>query len=85
MGQIPVTLNGRNYQSWMKNMNLALMECGLSGFIQEGQEITPWPYQALRKPKVFALQILRRYLTKEGRVRKFSTVYMDKRTLRSKI
>ena len=24
-----------------------------------------------RKPKVFALQILQRYLTKEGRVRKF--------------
>ena len=29
---------------------------------------------SLRKPKVFALQILQRYLTKEGRVRKFSTV-----------
>ena len=26
---------------------------------------------SLRKPKVFALQILQRYLTKEGRVRKF--------------
>ena len=40
---------------------------------------------SLRKPKVFALQILQRYLTKEGRVRKFSTVYMDKRILLSKI
>ena len=26
---------------------------------------------SLRKPKVFALQILQRYLTKEGRIRKF--------------
>ena len=26
---------------------------------------------SLRKPKVFALQILRRYLRKEGRIRKF--------------
>ena len=26
---------------------------------------------SLRKPKVFALQILQRHLTKEGRVRKF--------------
>ena len=26
---------------------------------------------SLRKPKLFALQILQRYLTKEGRVRKF--------------
>ena len=47
-------------------------------------------YYSLRKPKVFALQILRRYLTKEGRVRKFFyyfLLYMDilKRTLRSKI
>ena len=38
---------------------------------------------SLRKPKAFALQILQRYLTKEGRARKFSD--MDKRTLRSKI
>ena len=30
--------------------------------------------QSLRKPKVFSLQILRRYLTKEGRVRKFSAI-----------
>ena len=30
--------------------------------------------KSLRKPKVFALQILQRYLTKEGRVRKFSTI-----------
>ena len=41
-------------------------------------------YISLRKPKVFALQILHRYLTKEG-FENFSTVYMDKRTLRSKI
>ena len=40
---------------------------------------------SLRKPKVFALQILQRYMTKEGRVRNFFTVNMDERTLRSKI
>ena len=39
----------------------------------------------LRKPRVFALQILQCYLMKEGHVRKFFTVHMDKRTLRSKI
>ena len=47
--------------------------------------IEPNSKVSLRKPKVFALQILHHYLTKEGRVRKFSTVYMDKRTLCSKI
>ena len=30
---------------------------------------------SLRIPKVFALQILRRYLTKEGRVRKFFVLF----------
>ena len=30
-----------------------------------------WFHISLRKPKVFALQILQRYLTKEGRVQKF--------------
>ena len=40
----------------------------------------------LRKPKVFALQILQRYIwRKKIAFEKFSTVYMGKRTLRSKI
>ena len=56
-----------------------------SSVIPGGQQGRTLNKISLRKPKVFALQILRRYLTKEGRVRKFSTVYMDKRTLRSKI
>ena len=38
-----------------------------------------------RKPKVFVLQILRHYLTKEGRVQFFLLFDTDKRTLRSEI
>ena len=40
---------------------------------------------SLRKPKVFALQILQGYLTKQVAFDNFSTVYMDKRALRPKI
>ena len=40
---------------------------------------------SLRKPKVFTLQILQRYLTNKVTFENFSTVHMDKRTLRSKI
>ena len=41
---------------------------------------------SLRKPKVFALQILERYIwRKKVAFENFSTVYMDKRTLRPKI
>ena len=35
------TLNGRNYQSWKYNVKLVLMERGLWGFTQEGQETPP--------------------------------------------
>ena len=34
-------LNGRNYQSWKYNVKLVLMERGLWGFTQEGQETPP--------------------------------------------
>ena len=34
-------LNGANYQSWKYNAKLVLMERGLWGFTQEGQEIPP--------------------------------------------
>ena len=34
-------LNGKNYQSWKYNMKLVLMERGLWGFTQEGQETSP--------------------------------------------
>ena len=34
-------LNGRNYQSWEYNVKLLLMERGLWGFTQEGQETPP--------------------------------------------
>ena len=34
-------LNGRNYQSWKYNVKLVLMERGLWGFTQEGQDTPP--------------------------------------------
>ena len=34
-------LNGKNYQSWKYNIKLVLMERGLWGFTQPGQEIPP--------------------------------------------
>ena len=34
-------LNGKNYQSWKYNIKLVLMERGLWGFTQEGQETPP--------------------------------------------
>ena len=34
-------LNGQNYQSWKYNMKLLLMERGLWGFTQQGQETQP--------------------------------------------
>ena len=35
------SLNGKNYQSWKYNIKLLLMERGLWGFTQEGQETPP--------------------------------------------
>ena len=58
---------------------------------KEGQKasdlhsLKPGLHISLRKPKVFALQILQRYLTKKVTFENFSTVHMDKRTLHSKI
>lgn len=34
-------LNGNNYQSWKYNVKLQLMERGLWGFTQPGQEVAP--------------------------------------------
>ena len=34
-------LSGKNFQSWKYNIKLVLMERGLWGFTQEGQEIAP--------------------------------------------
>ena len=34
-------LNGKNYPPWKYNIKLILMERGLSGFTQEGQETPP--------------------------------------------
>ena len=34
-------LNGKNYQSWKYDMKLVLMERGLWGFTQDGQETPP--------------------------------------------
>ena len=34
-------INGQNYQSWKYNMKLLLMERGLWGFTQQGQETQP--------------------------------------------
>ena len=49
-------------------------------------EVAKFDLFSLRKPKVFALQILRRYLTKDGPgFENFLLFNMDKRTLRSKI
>lgn len=34
-------LNGKKYQSWKNNIKLVLMERGLWGFTQDGQETLP--------------------------------------------
>ena len=54
-------------------------------YIVAGISIPNFALVSLRRSKVFALQILRRYLTKEGGVRKFFYYLMYRRTLRSKI
>ena len=58
-------LNGRNYQSWKYNMKLVLMEHGLWGFTQEGQETPPADASAvaknafrLRSDKAYSLMVL---------------------------
>ena len=54
-------LNGKNYQSWKYNMKLVLMERGLWGFTQEGQEVPPTASAAernayrLRSDKAYSL------------------------------
>ena len=50
-------LNGKNYQSWKYNIKLVLMERGLWGFTQEGQETLTDPLTALSVEKSLQVHI----------------------------
>ena len=49
-------LNGRNYQTWKYNVKLVLMERGLWGFTQEGQEVPPGEDAPAAVKKTFRLR-----------------------------
>ena len=54
-------LNGKNYQSWKYNIKLVLMERGLWGFTQEGQETPPEESASATVRSAFRLRSDRAY------------------------
>ena len=48
-------LNGKNYQTWKYNIKLILMERGLWGFTQEGEETPPATTAEARAQRAFRL------------------------------
>ena len=49
-------LNGKNYQSWKYNIKLVLMERGLWGFTQPGQETPPEAGASISVKNAFRLR-----------------------------